>query len=157
MFRCFESAVNPYPELSSGGESEPHVQAATPPAGFFSFIRYSTTGVRIALLLTVVLTAAIGMVEALLFGFLGQVINWLADVPPERLWQQEDDTLWLIGVAVVLLPVLSALQSLVKYQALAGNFPMRLRWVYHHLMLHQSMGFYQDEFSGRVAAKGTST
>ena len=31
--------------------------------------------------------------------------------------------------------------------------PMRLRWVYHQLMLRQSMGFYQDEFSGRVAAK----
>lgn len=157
MFRWFESRVNPYPDLSAEGKREPHPQAATPPDGFVAFVRYSTRGVRPALLLTVVLTAAIGMVEALLFGFLGQIINWLADVPPQQLWRQEGDTLLLIGVAVVMLPVLSGLQSLVKYQALAGNFPMRLRWVYHHLMLNQSMGFYQDEFSGRVAAKVMQT
>lgn len=160
MFRWFEAAINPYPDVSDAVGTEKaasHLQAGTPPAALLAFIRYSTRGVRTALLLTVVLTAAIGMVEALLFGFLGQVINWLADVPPEQLWQQEGDTLLLIGTAVVLLPVLSALQSLVKHQALAGNFPMRLRWVYHHLMLHQSMGFYQDEFSGRVAAKVMQT
>jgi len=31
---------------------------------------------------------------------------------------------------------------------------MRLRWRFHRLMLAQSLSFYQDEFAGRVAARG---
>jgi ATP-binding cassette, subfamily B, multidrug efflux pump len=44
-----------------------------------------------------------------------------------------------------------------KYQAMYGNFPMRLRWNFHRLMLEQSMGFYQDEFAGRIATKVMQT
>ena len=50
-----------------------------------------------------------------------------------------------------------ALQTLLKHQTLAGNFPMRLRWQFHRLMLGQSLAFYQDEFAGRVAAKVMQT
>ena len=50
-----------------------------------------------------------------------------------------------------------ALQALFKYQGVFGNFPMRLRWNFHRLMLEQSMGFYQDEFAGRIATKVMQT
>ncbi|MCQ4111605.1 ABC transporter ATP-binding protein, partial [Aeromonas sp. JL9] len=50
-----------------------------------------------------------------------------------------------------------ALQAMCKYQGLAGNFPMRLRWIYHRHLLGQSMSFYQDEFAGRVSAKVMQT
>jgi ATP-binding cassette subfamily B multidrug efflux pump len=39
----------------------------------------------------------------------------------------------------------------------SGNFPMRLRWNFHRLMLGQSMAFYQDEFAGRIATKVMQT
>jgi ATP-binding cassette, subfamily B, multidrug efflux pump len=52
---------------------------------------------------------------------------------------------------------LAALQALFKYQGVFGNFPMRLRWNFHRLMLAQSMGFYQDEFAGRIATKVMQT
>ena len=65
----------------------------------------------------------------------------------------------LLLLAAVLLasPLVVALQALLKHQALAGNFPMRLRWNFHRLMLRQSMSFYQDEFAGRVATKVMQT
>ncbi len=53
--------------------------------------------------------------------------------------------------------LLVALQSTIKQQALAGNFPMLLRWNFHRLLLGQSMGFYQDEFAGRIATKVMQT
>jgi ATP-binding cassette subfamily B multidrug efflux pump len=49
------------------------------------------------------------------------------------------------------------LWCLLKHQAIASNFPMRLRWNFHRLMLGQSMSFYQDEFAGRVATKVMQT
>jgi ATP-binding cassette subfamily B multidrug efflux pump len=49
------------------------------------------------------------------------------------------------------------LQTSLKHQTLAANFPMRLRWNFHRLMLAQSLGFYQDEFAGRIATKVMQT
>ena len=65
----------------------------------------------------------------------------------------------LLGLAAVLLAstLLVAGQALVKYQALNGNFAMRLRWNFHRQMLAQSLSFFQDEFAGRVATKVMQT
>ena len=62
-------------------------------------------------------------------------------------------------IVIVLLASIGlvALQTIVKHQTLAGNFPMRLRWNFHRLMLGQSLAFYQDEFAGRIAAKVMQT
>jgi ATP-binding cassette subfamily B multidrug efflux pump len=65
--------------------------------------------------------------------------------------------LLLFAGLLLLSPLLIAIQTLIKHQTLAGNFPMRLRWNFHRLMLSQSMSFYQDEFAGRVAAKVMQT
>jgi ATP-binding cassette subfamily B multidrug efflux pump len=53
--------------------------------------------------------------------------------------------------------VFAALQALFKYQGVFSNFPMRMRWNFHRLMLEQSMSFYQDEFAGRIATKVMQT
>ena len=66
-------------------------------------------------------------------------------------------TLLLLGAVLLASPIVIALQSLLKQQALAGNFPMLLRWNFHRLLLGQSMGFYQDEFAGRIATKVMQT
>ncbi len=152
MFNFFERLTQPYPQLDAQ-----HPQAHIPPKNFWGFVAYSTHGVRWAFGFLVLLTAATSALEALLFAFLGQIIDWLAKVPPDQLWHQEKVRILIILGAIVLLPCLATLQSMMRLNALAGNMPMRLRWVYHHLMLRQSMGFYQDEFSGRVAAKVMQT
>jgi len=103
------------------------------------------------------LTAAIGAFEALLFAILGKVVDWLNQIPPAQLWEQESTTLLLFAGLLAASPLLVAVQNLFKHQVLGGNFPMRLRWNFHRLMLNQSMNFYQDEFSGRVAAKVMQT
>ncbi|MBP5991573.1 MAG: ABC transporter ATP-binding protein [Piscinibacter sp.] len=102
-------------------------------------------------------TALIGVFEAALFGFLGQVVDWLAKATPATLWSQHGGTLALLGAVLAASIALVALQTLIKHQSLAGNFPMRLRWNFHRRMLGQSMAFYQDEFAGRVATKVMQT
>jgi ATP-binding cassette subfamily B multidrug efflux pump len=147
LFRRFEQIVDAYPET----------QPAPAPRRFFAFLWASTRGVRPWLLGMTLLTAFIGVFEALLFAMLGQVVDWLARVQPERLWDQERGRLLLLAAILAGSTVLVALQALIKQQALAGNFPMLLRWNFHRLLLAQSMGFYQDEFAGRVATKVMQT
>ncbi len=152
MLRFFENLINPFPDLNRD-----HPQAQIPPASFWGFVRYSMQGMGKPFGAMVVLTAIVAVLEALLFGFLGRIVDWLSSVPPAELWQREGKTLLLLALAVACIPLLSFVHTVVQHQVLAGNVPMRLRWIYHHLMLRQSMGFYQDEFSGRVSAKVMQT
>ena len=84
-------------------------------------------------------------------------MDWLSQVRAEDLWAQERWTLLGVALALLLSPLVVWLHSLIKYQALAGNFPMLQRWNFHRWMLAQSMSFYQDEFAGRVATKVMQT
>ena len=105
----------------------------------------------------VAFTAAIGVFEALLFAMLGNIVDWLARVAPTRPWQDERSRLLSLGAVLLGSIGLVALQLMFKQQALASNFPMRLRWNFHRLMLGQAMGFYGDEFAGQVATKVMQT
>ena len=147
MLSSFEKLVHPYPE------SVP----AIPPKNFLAFLWACTLGLRRYILAMTVLTAAIGVFEALLFSMLGSVVDWLSQTPAAQLWQTQRDNLLLLAAVLFLSPIVIALQTLFKHQTLAGNFPMLLRWNFHRLMLSQSMSFYQDEFAGRVAAKVMQT
>ena len=147
MFAFFERLVDPYPSAAP----------TTPPAGFWPFMWACTVGLRKYIAAMVAFTAAIGVFEALLFAMLGNIVDWLSKASPARLWADERSRLITLAAVLAGSIVLVALQALFKQQALAGNFPMRLRWNFHRLMLGQSMGFYGDEFAGRVAAKVMQT
>jgi len=147
MLRWFEDLLHPY------SEDVPK----PPPRGFFAFIWKCTAGARRYILALTLLTAVVGAFEALLFAMMGRIVDWLGHVAPAQLWTQErGHLLWLAAILLVS-PLLIWLQTLIKHQTLAGNFPMLLRWKFHRLMLGQSMSFYQDEFSGRVATKVMQT
>jgi len=143
----FERLINPYPETPP----------AVPPKGFLAFVWAGTLGMRRYILGMTLLTAAIGAFEALLFNMLGSIVDWLGKVPPAELWTQSRDKLLVLAAILLASPLAVWLQTLLKHQTLAGNFPMKLRWHFHRLMLGQSMGFYQDEFAGRVATKVMQT
>jgi len=147
VFSFFERLVHPYPDTPP----------ATPPARFFGFLWAGTFGLRRFILGMTLLTAAIGAFEALLFSMLGRIVDWLAHIDRARLWDVEGRHLVLLALILLASPLVIALQTMIKHQALAANFPMRLRWNFHRLMLGQSMSFYQDEFAGRIATKVMQT
>ena len=147
MFAWFEKRVDPYPAALT----------PVPPRGLFPFVWAGTEGLRPLILAMTLCTAGIGAFEALLFSMLGHVVDWLGQVKPALLWTDARDKLLLLAAILVASPLLIGLQTLIKHQALASNFPMRMRWNFHRLMLEQSMTFYQDEFAGRIATKVMQT
>jgi ATP-binding cassette, subfamily B, multidrug efflux pump len=143
----FERLVDPYPEPAP----------VVPPRGLIAFIWECTRGLRRHVALMTALTAVIGAFEAILFAFLGRIVDWLGKVEPSRLWHDERGNLLLLAAVLLASVGVVSLQAMIKQQTLAGNFPMRLRWNFHRLMLGQSIGFYHDEFAGRVSAKVMQT
>ena len=145
MFSLFERMVEPFP---------PRDLTTPPQGGLFRFVWFYAKPVWPLLVATAILTSLISIVEVSLFGFLGQIVDWFSGVSRETFMAENGLTLALMAaVVLVLLPGLVFLEGLVTFQGLAGNFPMRFRWMVHRWMLGHSMGFYQDEFAGRISTK----
>ena len=147
IFSWFENRLNPYPDQSP----------KTPENGLFRFIWSSIEGMKGWILLLAVLTIGNGVMEAMLFQFMGLLVDWLGAYTPTTLWQEKGHLLMGMGGGLVFSIIWLFLASSVRLQTLQGVFPMRLRWNFYRLMLGQSLSFYQDEFAGRVSAKVMQT
>jgi len=147
LFRFFENRIAPYPP------AEP----APPPQGFFAFVWSCTQGMRGWIALLTGTSALMAVYEALLFAILGRVVDWLPNLSPATFWQTQRTAVLAIAALLLSSGLLLALHTMVMHQVLAINFPMRLRWLFHRLMLGQSMSFYADEFAGRITTKVMQT
>jgi len=147
IFSWFESRIDPYPEAAP----------RTPEKGLWRFIWSNIEGLRNGIAVWAVFTAGIGIMEALLFQFMGKVVDWLGKYTPATLFAEKGWALTAMAAMMVFFALWTFLASNVRLQTLQGVFPMRLRWNFHRLMLGQSLGFYQDEFAGRVSAKVMQT
>ncbi|KKW68924.1 multidrug ABC transporter ATP-binding protein [Lampropedia cohaerens] len=148
MLRWFEGLLNPFPA--------PEPQQL--PKGVVAFVWACTKGARGYVLLLALLSASVSIYEAWLFAFLGQVVD-LLDGWQSGVAASEEQRRVLTGIAVVMVLsiVLVALRTMLQHQTLAINLPLRLRWNFHRMMLRQSLGFFADEFAGRVTAKVMQT
>ena len=147
IFSWFESRIDPYPEAAP----------KTPEKGLWRFIWSNIEGVRKWIAVLAVFTVGVGIMEALMFQFMGKVVDWLGTYTPQTLFAEKGHALISMMAMVAFFAVWTFFASSVRLQTLQGVFPMRLRWNFHRLMLGQSLGFYQDEFAGRVSAKVMQT
>ncbi|WP_421861922.1 ABC transporter ATP-binding protein [Motiliproteus sp.] len=148
MLAFFERLTQPFPPEEPG----------QPPRDIYAFCRHYTRGMERSLLWMTLLTATLAILEVSLFGFMGQLVDWLGERDPQTLFEQEG--LRLLGMALLVLlviPALVFLHSAFVHQALLGNYPMAVRWLAHRYLLGQSVSFYQDDFAGRLATKVMQT
>lgn len=148
MFTFFERLIAAFPK------EEPQ----QPPGKLLQFILHYTKGMGVPLILMSVLTAGVATLEVTLFGFMGQLVDWLSAQDPKTFLEKEASTLfWMALVPLVALPLTGLLHSLVVHQSLLGNFPMAIRWQAHRYLLKQSVSFYSNDFAGRIATKVMQT
>lgn len=148
MYKKFESFTKAFPQ------DEPQ----RPPNTLWAFCRHYTKGYEKPLLIMALLSTTIAIIEVSLFGFMGQLVDWLSTSNPDTFLEENRNT--LIGLSLLLLvgmPVLVSIYSLLIHQTMLGNYPMSIRWLAHRYLLRQSLSFYQDEFAGRIATKVMQT
>ncbi|OEE49589.1 multidrug ABC transporter ATP-binding protein [Enterovibrio norvegicus] len=136
----------------------PQSQTEQPPNSLLAFCRHYTKGFERPLIAMSILTALIAVAEVSLFGFMGQMVDWLTSQNPDTFLEQEGSTLIGMGLLVLVgMPLLVTVHSLVLHQSLLGNYPMSIRWLAHRYLLKQSISFYQNDFAGRIATKVMQT
>ena len=147
MLQWFENLVSPFPKDL----------IKTPPKSLFKFAWLCIKDIKIYIGLMALLTAAIASFEAILYAVLGRIIDLMVTGDPSQFFNNHMHFLILVGVILVGSTFFVAIRTMIKHQTLAGTFPMRMRWNFHRLLLNQSIDFYNNEFSGRIAAKVMQT
>ncbi|MBJ3785189.1 ABC transporter ATP-binding protein [Devosia sediminis] len=144
MMRWFETRLDPYPQ---GDPVEP-------PKGLLAFCLHYSHGAKKWLALMAVAAALVAIGEIIVFGFIGDVVNWLAAADPDTFLETDGWKLALMGAMIVfIVPGIALISTLTMHQTLLGNFPQRIRWMAHRYLIRQSMSYFQDEFAGRIGAK----
>ena len=95
------------------------------------------------------------LIEVSLLAFVGSLVDMMraAQSPAAFFDEHGPILLWMAFVAVIARPLVSTAHELIKNQIIAGPVTTRVRWLTHRYVLRQSLGFFQNDFAGRVANK----
>ncbi|WP_414461993.1 ABC transporter ATP-binding protein [Hyphomicrobium sp. DY-1] len=94
-------------------------------------------------------------IEVALMGFIGAIVDKMRTHGDPATFVSTYG--WMLAgmafVALVLRPVISTAHDFIKNQMLSAGCTTRIRWQTHRYVLRQSLGFFQNDFAGRVANK----
>lgn len=148
LYRWFEQFRTPFPvELP---EKPPHT--------LHGFIIHYARPFWPLILAGAILSTVIALSEVYLFAFMGSLVDWLTTTDRDTFWESHGTKLILISLLILaVLPLLKIIYESLLHQGILGNFAMRTRWEIHRYLLRQSVGFFQSDFAGRIAAKMMQT
>jgi ATP-binding cassette, subfamily B, multidrug efflux pump len=145
MFRWFETRIEAFPV-------EP---PARPPDTLLAFYLYFIKPVWPAFAVLLVAGFLGSIIEVTLLAFVGSLVDMMktAETPQTFMANHWAILLWMAFIALVARPIVSTGHDLIKNQIIAGPVANRVRWQTHRYVLRQSLGFFQNDFAGRVANK----
>ncbi len=142
MFRYFENLVDPFVAYN---------ETDTPPTRLWPFmLDYSRPFMRV-FFWTALLSVVVAGVEIGLIYYMGRVVDLLGG-SPAQVWQDHGTEFLLIAAFVLLLrPLLHVIDVLLLNNAVLPNFGTLIRWRAHKHVLRQSVGWFENDFAGRIA------
>lgn len=149
MFRFFERLVRPFAD---------YPEADVPPTRLWPFLLSFARPLRVALILAALFSLAAALAEVLMLHFLGRAVDLLEQTPPAEIWQTHG--LWLLAVALFLLfarPVIQIISMGLTYLSVLGNAASIVRWRAHRHVARQSIGWFENDFAGRIANRINQT
>lgn len=148
MYRFFEQLIDP---MDAPKRDQP-------PAGTAAFFGHYLKPVWRVILLALLLTGIATVAELMLYRFLGQLLDWMTTGTPETFMDEHAGALFYMALVAAIIRPLALLSSRATINlALAPGIANRTRLLNHRYVLRQSMGFFQNDFAGRVAQKVLQT
>jgi len=142
MFRFFENLVDPYVA---------YTPTDRPPTKLLPFLMDYAKPFRKLFIWATILSVAVASVEIGLIWAMGWVVDILSG-DPAQVWETHGTTLILIALFILLLrPLIQALDVLVLNNAIMPSFGILIRWRAHAQVLRQSIGWFENDFAGRIA------
>ena len=142
VFRWFERRIDPF---------QPYV-AETPPKELVAYMRSVLAPLGRFLPLLALASLTVALAEVGLIFYTGRLVDLMTQAGPAAFWAAHwPEVTLVVGLVLFIRPMLFTLHHLLLEQVLAGNMQELVRWRSHKQLLHQSMGFFQNDFAGRLA------
>lgn len=142
MFKFFENLVDPY---------GPYPETNTPPTRLWPFLRDYSRPFKTVFIIAGVLSVLVAAVEVGLLYYMGRVVD-LLNGSPEEVWQNHGTELVLVAIFVLTLrPLMQLFDVMVLNNTIITNFGTLIRWRAHKHVLKQSVGWFENDFAGRIA------
>ncbi len=143
MFRFFEGLVDPY---------VPYEETDTPPKRLYPFLRaYAEPFIKV-FWITALVSIVIAFVEIWLLGYLGRLVDVLTDGTPAQVWADYGTEFIVVAILILTVrPAVHVFQVMLLNNTILPNFGTLVRWRAHRHVLRQSVGWFEDDFAGRIA------
>ncbi len=143
MFRYFENLVDPYVAYE---------ETDRPPTRLWPFMRVYARPFHKVFALTAVMSVIVATVEIWLIGYLGRLVDTLSRTTPSEVWAIHGTELLIVALFIVFVrPALQAFDVLLLNNGIMPNFGTLIRWRAHRHVLRQSVGWFENDFAGRIA------
>ncbi len=143
MFRFFENLVDPYVT---------YAETDTPPKKLWPFMREYSRPFTKVFWATGVLSVIIAAIEIWLLAYMGRVVDLLNGTSPAAFFADHGmELLAVAGFILFLRPILQASQVALLNNTIIPNFGTIVRWRAHRHVLRQSVGWFENDFAGRIA------
>jgi ATP-binding cassette subfamily B multidrug efflux pump len=149
MFRWFESRIATFPDAP----------LARPPETLLAFYSHFVRPIWPVFAILLVAGLLGSIIEVALLAFVGSLVDMMRTAQsPEQFFADHSTTLLVMAfIALIARPAVSTAHELIKNQIIAAPVSTRIRWLTHRYVLRQSLGFFQNDFAGRVANKIVQT
>ena len=142
MFKFFENLVDPYCD---------YVETDQPPTRTWPFLKDYMQPFKRMFVLATIMSVVVAAIEVGLIYYMGRVVDLLAG-DPAMVWQHYGTELILVALFILILrPLLQAIDVLLLYNTIMPNFGTLIRWRAHRHVLRQSVGWFENDFAGRIA------
>ncbi|QJF49751.1 ABC transporter ATP-binding protein [Roseobacter ponti] len=142
MFRYFERLVDPYVAYSETNE---------PPQKLWPFMRDYAQPFRRVFILAAIMSVIVAGIEVGLIYYMGRVVDLLSG-DPALVWETYGTELILVALFILFVrPVLQAADAMLLNNTILPNFGTLIRWRAHRHVLRQSVGWFENDFAGRIA------
>lgn len=142
MFRFFENLVDPYVD---------YAPEDNPPRDLWSFFKGYSQPFKKIFVVTAFMSVLVAAVEVGLIYYMGRIVDVL-NQGPEVLWARHGTELVVVASFIVFLrPVLQVIDVALINNAILPNFGTLIRWRAHRQVLRQSVGWFENDFAGRIA------
>ncbi|MBN2907334.1 MAG: ABC transporter ATP-binding protein [Rhodobacteraceae bacterium] len=143
MFRFFETLVDPYVAYE---------QSDAPPRRLAPFLWDYARPFSKVFVAATILAIVVAGVEVWLIHAMGQVVDILSSGTPDQVWADHGTALIMLAVFILIVrPVLQGLDVAILNNAIMPNFGTLIRWRSHAQVLRQSVGWFENDFAGRIA------
>ena len=142
IFRWFESFIDAFKDPVD----------TMPPQSVGRFYVFYLRQVWPVFVAAILVGFGVAIVEVSLFGFVGRIVDMAKGVPGKDFFAVHGRELaWMAFVALALRPIFIGAHDMLVNQAIVPSLTNRIRWQNHRYVIRQSLGFFQNDYAGRIA------